>query len=169
MRSCTLIAWAAAAQPERAGGGGGGWRRRSISAKLRPTWQAHKQPAVPCFVRLQAVYFRRGGDGYGTPLINFAIKYGPRDILQDRQAGMLVPCGDEEALAAALIKGYRGQNAAAKYLGRRALRSAQHGHASAIAEHWGGVAAGQLERLMAAQAKLDFGLASKSPQAASVG
>lgn len=36
---------------------------------------------------------------YGTPLISFAIKYGPRDILQDRRAGILVPYGDEEALA----------------------------------------------------------------------
>ncbi len=41
---------------------------------------------------------------YGTPLISFAIKYGPRDILQDRQAGILVPYGDEEALAAALVQ-----------------------------------------------------------------
>ncbi|WP_117146092.1 glycosyltransferase, partial [Klebsiella pneumoniae] len=41
---------------------------------------------------------------YGTPLISFAIKYGPRDILQDRQAGILVPYGDAEALAAALVR-----------------------------------------------------------------
>ena len=41
---------------------------------------------------------------YGTPLISFAIKYGPRDILQERQAGIPVPYGDEDALAVALVQ-----------------------------------------------------------------
>ncbi|AVL81953.1 glycosyltransferase [Klebsiella oxytoca] len=104
---------------------------------------------------------------YGTPLISFAIKYGPRDILQDRQAGMLVPCGDEEALAAALIK-VIADKTLQQSMRQAALRNAQRYYASAIAEHWAAWLQAS-ERLMAAQAKADFGLASKSPQAASVG
>ena len=41
---------------------------------------------------------------FGTPLVSFATKYGPRDILGDKPAGLLVDAGDKEALAAALIR-----------------------------------------------------------------
>ncbi|MCS3434395.1 glycosyltransferase [Klebsiella sp. BIGb0407] len=41
--------------------------------------------------------------GYGTPLVSFDIKYGPRDLLKDSGAGLLVENNDEQALADALI------------------------------------------------------------------
>ncbi|MEM0655198.1 glycosyltransferase [Klebsiella huaxiensis] len=72
---------------------------------------------------------------YGTPLISFAIKYGPRDILQDRQAGILVPCGDEDALAAALIK-VISDKALQQSMQQAALNNAQRYYASAIARCW---------------------------------
>lgn len=40
---------------------------------------------------------------YGTPLVSFNIKYGPRDLLEGFDAGVLVDAGKEEALADALI------------------------------------------------------------------
>jgi len=41
--------------------------------------------------------------GYGTPLVSFDIKYGPRDLLKNSGAGLLVKNNDEQALADALI------------------------------------------------------------------
>jgi glycosyltransferase involved in cell wall biosynthesis len=41
---------------------------------------------------------------YGTPLVSMAVKYGPRDLLTDFDCGRLVPDGDEQALADALIE-----------------------------------------------------------------
>ncbi len=72
---------------------------------------------------------------YGTPLISFAIKYGPRDILQDMQAGILVPCGDEDALAAALIK-VISDKGLQQSMQQAALSNAQRYYASAIARRW---------------------------------
>lgn len=72
---------------------------------------------------------------YGTPLISFAIKYGPRDILQDRQAGILVPCVDEGALAAAMIK-VISDKTLQQSMQQAALRNAQRYYASAIAGRW---------------------------------
>lgn len=40
---------------------------------------------------------------YGTPLVSFAVKYGPRDLLADGESGVLVALGDEAGLAAALV------------------------------------------------------------------
>lgn len=72
---------------------------------------------------------------YGTPLVSFAIKYGPRDILQDMQAGMLVPCGDEEALAKALIK-VISDKTLQRNMQQAAQRNARRYFASAIAGRW---------------------------------
>ena len=72
---------------------------------------------------------------YGTPLISFAIKYGPRDILQDRQAGILVPYGDEEALAAALVR-VISDKALQKEMHSAAIRNARRYYATAIAGRW---------------------------------
>ncbi|MGR7085078.1 glycosyltransferase [Klebsiella aerogenes] len=72
---------------------------------------------------------------YGTPLISFAIKYGPRDILQDRQAGILVPYGDEDALAVALVQ-VISDKALQKEMQAAALRNARRYCANAIAQRW---------------------------------
>ncbi|MTD37170.1 glycosyltransferase [Erwinia sp. CPCC 100877] len=41
---------------------------------------------------------------YGTPLVSMEIQYGPRDLLAGFDCGRLVPDGDEQALAEALIE-----------------------------------------------------------------
>ncbi|MBS0850019.1 glycosyltransferase [Citrobacter sp. JGM124] len=40
---------------------------------------------------------------YGTPVVSFDIKYGPRDLLKDSGAGIIVEANNEQALAEALI------------------------------------------------------------------
>lgn len=72
---------------------------------------------------------------YGTPLISFAIKYGPRDILQDMQAGILVPSGDEGALSEALIKVISDKTLQQK-MHRAAIHNAQRFYGAAIAKQW---------------------------------
>lgn len=103
---------------------------------------------------------------YGTPLISFAIKYGPRDILQDRQAGILVPCDNEDALAAALIK-VISDKALQQSMQQAALSNAQRYYASAIARRW---AAWQQasERLIYAEPVVDIGEAKKGHPTANV-
>ena len=104
---------------------------------------------------------------YGTPLISFAIKYGPRDILQDREAGILVPCGDEEALAAALIA-VISDKSLQQSMQQAALRNAQRYYGSAIAGRW--VAWLQTsERQLDAGAERGNGLEKKRPRAVNVG
>ncbi|MGF7443432.1 enolase C-terminal domain-like protein, partial [Klebsiella michiganensis] len=63
--------------------------------------QAHKTAccAVLCSTQEGQSLSAVEAMAYGTPLISFAIKYGPRDILQDREAGILVPCGAEQGFS----------------------------------------------------------------------
>ncbi|TCQ77506.1 glycosyl transferase family 1 [Raoultella ornithinolytica] len=72
---------------------------------------------------------------YGTPLISFDIKYGPRDILQDTQGGLLLPPGDEDALAAALIK-VISDKTLQQNMHKAAIRNAQRYYGGAIAKRW---------------------------------
>lgn len=104
---------------------------------------------------------------YGTPLISFAIKYGPRDILQDRQAGILVPCGDEDALAAAMIK-VISDKTLQQSMQQAALRNAQRYYASAIAGRWAAWRQAS-ERLLDTGTEQGSGLEKKRHQAANVG
>ncbi len=41
---------------------------------------------------------------HGVPLVSYDINYGPRDIINDGQDGLLVKAGDIDAMAAAIIK-----------------------------------------------------------------
>ncbi|WP_049071296.1 glycosyltransferase [Klebsiella michiganensis] len=104
---------------------------------------------------------------YGTPLISFAIKYGPRDILQDREAGILVPCGDEEALAAALIA-VISDKSLQQSMQQAALRNAQRYYGSAIAGRWTAWLQTS-ERQLDAGAERGNGLEKKRPRAVNVG
>lgn len=104
---------------------------------------------------------------YGTPLISFAIKYGPRDILQDRQAGILVPCGDEGALAAAMIK-VISDKTLQQSMQQAALRNAQRYYASAIAGRWAAWRQAS-ERQLDTGTELESGPEKKRHQAANVG
>ncbi|WP_082683159.1 glycosyltransferase [Entomohabitans teleogrylli] len=72
---------------------------------------------------------------YGTPLVSFAIKYGPRDLLENFAAGRLVAPGDEQALAAALVEVISQPQQQAE-LRRQALRSAQRYHIDNIEKLW---------------------------------
>ena len=98
---------------------------------------------------------------YGTPLISFAIKYGPRDILQDREAGILVPCGDEEALAAALIA-VISDKSLQQSMQQAALRNAQRYYGRAA---WLQTS----ERQLDAGAERGNGLEKKRPRVVNVG
>lgn len=71
---------------------------------------------------------------FGTPLVSFAINYGPRDLLEHYQAGRLVEPGNEEALAQALIEVLTSD--APEQLRQEALRSAARFHWDAIAPLW---------------------------------
>lgn len=65
---------------------------------------------------------------YGTPVVSFDIKYGPRDLLKDTGAGILVKANDEEALAEALIQVLNNP-------GRlRKMRESAHRHAGLYSE-----------------------------------
>lgn len=72
---------------------------------------------------------------YGTPLISFDIPYGPRDLLSSFDAGKLVPDGDEEGLADALVELLQDEKKQKKQQ-MQALRSAARYHPDKVAEKW---------------------------------
>ncbi|BDH47483.1 glycosyl transferase [Salmonella enterica subsp. enterica serovar Choleraesuis] len=61
------------------------------------------QCAVLCSSQEGFSQFAQESLSFGTPLVTFAIKYGPRDLLGNFEAGILVTPDDEQALAQALI------------------------------------------------------------------
>lgn len=72
---------------------------------------------------------------YGTPQVSFDIKYGPRDLLQDSGAGVLVKANDEQALANALID-LLSDPVKLKAMQENAHRHAGRYSATAIARLW---------------------------------
>nr|WP_154324602.1 glycosyltransferase [Pantoea sp. 201603H] len=72
---------------------------------------------------------------HGTPLVSFAIKYGPRDLLHEYDAGVLVTEGDERALADALIA-IINDPGKQKHMQQQALCSAGRFYSELIAEKW---------------------------------
>ena len=72
---------------------------------------------------------------FGTPLVSFAIKYGPRDILLEQNAGLLVNAGDKEAMAAALIRVLQDPELQTR-LQSGAKACAQRYSSSQIAAYW---------------------------------
>lgn len=72
---------------------------------------------------------------FGTPLVSFATKYGPRDILAGQPAGLLVDAGDKDALAAALIRLLQDSELQTQ-LQRGAKACAQRYSSSCIAQAW---------------------------------
>ena len=131
--------------------------------------QAHKTAccAVLCSTQEGQSLSAVEAMAYGTPLISFAIKYGPRDILQDREAGILVPCGDEEALAAALIA-VISDKSLQQSMQQAALRNAQRYYGSAIAGRWAAWLQTS-ERQLDAGAERGNGLEKKRPRVVNVG
>lgn len=72
---------------------------------------------------------------YGTPLVSFDIKYGPRDLLGESGAGLLIPPDDEQALADALISLLRDPEKLA-HMQDNAHRRAAHFSEKNIAILW---------------------------------
>ncbi len=72
---------------------------------------------------------------FGTPLVSFAVKYGPSDILDGSPSGILVPDADESALAQAIIR-VLNQPALQSEMGKAAQINAQRFSAKRIAGHW---------------------------------
>jgi len=72
---------------------------------------------------------------FGTPLVSFAIQYGPRDILAGQPAGLLVDAGDKDALAAALIRLLQDSELQTQ-LQRGAKACAQRYSSSRITQAW---------------------------------
>lgn len=73
--------------------------------------------------------------GYGTPLVSFDIKYGPRELLADSGAGVLVAQDDERALADALIA-VLSDDAAWQKMSATARERAARYAPEAVAERW---------------------------------
>ena len=44
---------------------------------------------------------------HGCPTVSFAVKYGPRDLLENQGAGILIEPNNEEAMAQTLIDLFR--------------------------------------------------------------
>lgn len=65
--------------------------------------QRASQCAVLCSTQEGCGLFGLESLSYGTPLISFAVKYGPRDLLAGHNGGVLVTANDEQALAQALV------------------------------------------------------------------
>jgi len=74
---------------------------------------------------------------HGCPLVAFAVRYGPRDLLATGEGGVLVASGDEVALAQAII---RLLSAPERLLQMRcaARAAAARFDAGAAVERWGG-------------------------------
>jgi len=73
--------------------------------------------------------------GYGTPLVSFDIKYGPRDLLKDSGAGLLVKNNDEQALVDALISLLTDPDKL-REMQENAFRHASHYSEKSIARRW---------------------------------
>ena len=74
---------------------------------------------------------------YGTPLVSFDIKYGPRELLAGSEAGILVAQNDERALAEALIAVLSDDVTLQKMSEAARTRAARYAPES-IAERWRG-------------------------------
>lgn len=72
---------------------------------------------------------------HGRPLVAFDVRYGPADLLGHQPSGMLVPAGDERALAEA-IASLLDDPDRARQLGVNARASARRFAAEQAAYHW---------------------------------
>ncbi|WP_010532770.1 glycosyltransferase [Brachybacterium squillarum] len=73
----------------------------------------------------------------GTPVISFAINYGPRDLIRDGVDGRLIDEADESAYAEALIALLDVQEQTAAMGERGAQRMAEEFSLEAVTEEWG--------------------------------
>ena len=72
---------------------------------------------------------------FGVPVVSFDCKCGPREIVKDGETGILVPEGDNYALAKALER-LMENDALRKEMGQNAFRNAEKWRTDAIMEKW---------------------------------
>jgi glycosyltransferase involved in cell wall biosynthesis len=72
---------------------------------------------------------------FGVPVVSFDCKCGPREIVKDGETGLLVPEGDNHALARALAR-LMGDDTLRKEMGSKAFRNAENWRTDAIMEKW---------------------------------
>jgi len=99
--------------------------------------EAHQQAccAVLCSNHEGQSLFATESMAFGTPLVSFAIKYGPRDILEGHDAGILVNSGDIEELVDALTSILKNPERQIS-LQNGAIRCAQRFSSDNIAKNW---------------------------------
>lgn len=81
----------------------------------------------------------------GTPAVAYDGKYGPKDIIRDSEDGLLVPYGDEQALADGIIALFR-RPGRARSLGTRATEVVTRFSDERCADGWVGVYLSALEQ-----------------------
>ncbi|ROR22598.1 glycosyltransferase involved in cell wall biosynthesis [Comamonas sp. BIGb0124] len=72
---------------------------------------------------------------HGCPLVAFAVKYGPRDLLEGRNAGLLITPGDTKALARAVVELLRDP-ARRQSMRAAALESVRRFSHDRVADKW---------------------------------
>lgn len=72
---------------------------------------------------------------YGVPVVSFACQCGPKDVVVDGQTGLLVPEGDINALAEAMLKLIRNPEERER-MGRDAARLASRFEFESIMQRW---------------------------------
>ncbi len=71
----------------------------------------------------------------GLPVVSFDCPCGPKDIVSDGQDGLLVPAGNVEQLAQAMIRVMKHTDQA-RQLGRQAVEKSEQYHIELLAERW---------------------------------
>jgi glycosyltransferase involved in cell wall biosynthesis len=71
----------------------------------------------------------------GLPVVSFDCPCGPKDIVSDGQDGLLVPAGNVEQLAQAMIRVMKHTDLA-RQLGRQAVEKSEQYHIELLAERW---------------------------------
>jgi len=69
------------------------------------------------------------------PVVSFDCPCGPKDIVSDGQDGLLVPAGNVEQLAQAMIRVMKHTDQA-RQLGRQAVEKSEQYHIELLAERW---------------------------------
>lgn len=95
----------------------------------------HSSCAVLCSSHEGFSLFGLESLAHGTPLVSFDIQYGPRDLLENSGAGILVKPNDENALAEALIAVLQNPQQRAR-MQKNALRHAARYSEQQVATLW---------------------------------
>jgi glycosyltransferase involved in cell wall biosynthesis len=81
----------------------------------------------------------------GRPVVAFDCTFGPAEIVRDGVDGLLVPVGDVDALAAAIVR-LLGEPDTRAALGRRAVEVRERFALPAILDRWTGLVRASIRR-----------------------